>query len=71
MALQKELKKARNAVEKSKQANFAASMQAQARPSHAAVACHHAPVIQCGTRVLISLWDSLMFGRVLKRTTIF
>ena len=22
------------------------------------------PVVQCGTRVLISLWDSLMFGRV-------
>ena len=27
--------------------------------------------IQKGTRVLISLWDSLMFGRVLKSTTIF
>ena len=27
--------------------------------------------IQEGTRVLISLWDSLMFGRVLKSTTIF
>ena len=27
--------------------------------------------IQRGTRVLISLWDSLMFGQVLKSTTIF
>ena len=27
--------------------------------------------IQKGTRVLVSLWDSLMFGRVLKSTTIF
>ena len=27
--------------------------------------------IQPGTRVLVSLWDSLMFGRVLKSTTIF
>ena len=25
-----------------------------------------APVIQCDTRVLVPLWDSLMFGRVLK-----
>ena len=25
-----------------------------------------APVIQCGTRVLVPLLDSLMFGRVLK-----
>ena len=24
------------------------------------------PVIQCGTRVLVPLWDSLMFGLVLK-----
>ena len=26
------------------------------------------PAIQRGTRVLISLWDSLMFGQVLKRS---
>ena len=32
----------------------------EARPARTA--------IQKGTRVLISLWDSLMFGRVLKRT---
>ena len=36
------------------------------------VGCHgpatsrQKPVIQCGTRVLVPLWDSLMFGRVLK-----
>ena len=36
------------------------------------VAAVHVPAaIQRGTRVLVSLWDSLMFGRVLKSTTIF
>ena len=29
------------------------------------------PAIQKGTRVLVLLWDSLMFGRVLKSITIF
>ena len=32
---------------------------------------HQHPLIQKGTRVLISLWDSLMFGRVPKNTAAF